>query len=323
VTDILVQEKKILLSDRLEFEYDRLIIALGAHPFIPPIEGVNEEGIMTLRSAEDAKELIQRIEKNKKVLIVGGGVLGLEAAGALASKGAQVIVAEGSSWLMPRQLNQEASLYVSNSLGKLGIQVEYDFRTSSIRRHKDINFEVISSDGRHVLVDTVVLATGVRPNTYLARKAGLEVDKGLVVDNYMKTSEEDIYGAGDITEHYGISYGLWNIAQYQGKIAALNLLGNKLAFGGVPRSNALKVLDIDLFSIGEIKAVDASYQELVRKDENAYLLMVIRDQQLVGSIAIGYKTVTHKIKKMVEQGQRLTPEQVSDISYIIDMLESK
>lgn len=322
IIDILPKEKKVLLADNLEYEYDRLIITLGAHPFIPPISGVSAPGVLTLRSVLDAKDLINTLDKSKKVLVIGGGVLGLETAGALAGKGIPVTVAEGARWLMPRQLNAKAGSYVEKSLAKLGVSVEYDFRTIDIKKNDDNSFDVIASDGRSLSVNMVIVATGVRPNTYLARKAGLEVDKGLVVDNYMRTSDDNIYAAGDITEHYGITYGLWNIAQYQGKIAALNLLGNKVPFGGVPSSNALKVLDIDLFSIGDINLPDASYIGLERSDEDSYLYMIVRDQQLVGSIAIGYKNVTHRIKHLVEKGQRLTPEQLSDISYLVDMLES-
>lgn len=322
VTDILPSEKKVILSDNSEFEYDKLIVALGAHPFIPPIVGVSVPGIVTLRAIEDADFLMTTLDASKKVIVIGGGVLGLEAAGALATRGIKVTVAEGSKWLMPRQLNAEAGLYVEKSLKKLSVDVEYEFRTTKIEKTSKDVFKVYSKDGRVLKGDSVLIATGVRPNTYLARKAGLVVDRGLVVNNNMQTSEPDIYAAGDVTEHYGITYGLWNIAQYQGRIAGLNILGDHVPFGGVPRSNALKVLDIDVFSIGEINPEDASYLTLSRQDEESYLYMVIRDQQLVGSIAIGYKTITHKIKKLVEQKIRLTPEQLTDISYLIDILES-
>jgi nitrite reductase (NADH) large subunit len=319
VIDILPELKKVILSDNTELNYDKLIVAIGAHPFIPPIEGVSSKGVMTLRSIEDANELLSSMDQDKKVLIIGGGVLGLEAAGAMGSKGLKVFVAEGLPWLMPRQLNEEAASYVADSLGELGVQVEYGYQTEEIIETKE-GLKVVSKDGRIIEVDNVVITTGVRPNTYLARKAGLEVNRGLIIDNYMRTSDLDIYAAGDITEHYGVTYGLWNIAQYQGKIAALNVIGNRIPFGGVPRSNALKVLDIDLFSIGEIAITDGSYTTLKQVGKESYLFFLIRDQQVIGSIAIGYKSMTHKIKQLVEKRQSLSPDQVSDISKLIELL---
>ncbi len=290
VIDILKEDRKVILSDETELLYDKLIIALGAHPFIPPVHGASLPGILTLRSAEDAKDILAASKGDRSFVIIGGGVLGLETAAALAMKGNTITIAEGSSWLMPRQLNSEAARYVEKSLTDLGIKVAYDFRTVDISS-TDEGFEVTSNDGRSIVADTVLFATGVRPNTYLARKAGLEVNRGLVIDNFMQTSDENIYAAGDVTEHYGVTYGLWNIAQYQGKIAAYNVTGSRMSFGGVPRSNALKVLGIDVFSIGEIHSEDASYLNLKRMDEDSYLYVNIRDQQIVGSIAIGYKTV--------------------------------
>ena len=320
VTDINREEQVVSTADGLKVGYDRLIIALGSHAFIPPIKGISQPGISTLRSLEDAKELKENIGQGTKVFVIGGGVLGLEVAGALSSVGAKITVGEGSKWLMPRQLNEEASVYVEKSLGRKGIEVEYEFRTLEIVKSED-GFELKSADGRSVIVDRVIVATGVRPNTYLARKAELEVNRGLVVNNHLRTSDEKIFAVGDITEHYGVAYGLWNIAQFQGKIAAMNILGVKADFGGVPRSNALKVLDIDLFSIGEIGCQDASSYCVEKKDEDKYISFIIRDGVIVGSIAIGYKMITHKIKKAVENGQNISVGGAVDTDEILRIID--
>lgn len=314
ITDISPVKKEITLNDRTILSYDKLICALGAHPFVPPIVGAETEKVVSIRSIEDVNQILTGFGEASKIVVIGGGVLGLEAAGALNARGHQVTVAEGSKWLMPRQLNNTAAKYVEMSLKNIGIQIEYEFKTIKIAD------KVYGADGRNLEADLVVLATGVRPNTYLVRKAGLEVNQGLVVDNYMKTSDPHIYAAGDITEHYGIVYGLWNIAKYQGKIAALNILGKKVPFGGVPRSNALKVLNIDLFSIGDFTPIDASYTLLEQMTENGYLLFVFKDQILVGSIVIGYKSITHKVKASVEKNQHFSTSELEDIQVVLEKI---
>jgi nitrite reductase (NADH) large subunit len=125
---------------------------------------------------------------------------------------------------------------------------------------------------------------------------------GLVVNNNMQTSDENIFAAGDVTEHYGMVYGLWNAAQYQGKVAALNAIGMNVQFEAIPRSNVLKVLDLDIFSIGEFNPVDGSYYVYENETENSYASFVLRDGRIIGSIVIGDKTLSVKVKQAVEKG---------------------
>lgn len=299
VVDIDRTNQVVLTGDGLSVSYDKLLVAVGAHPFLPPIKGYNQSGVYSIRTIEDANAIKRLIEEGSKVLIIGGGVLGLEAAGALSQLGAAVTIAEGHEWLMPRQLNKKAATYVERDLKSKNIQIEYDFKTMEIIKSKE-QFNVISKDGRSVECDVVIMATGVRSNTYIARKAELEVNRGVVVNDYMETSDPLIYAAGDICEHYGITYGLWNVAQYQGKIAAMNMLGIATAFGGVPRSNVLKVLDVDVFSIGEIQAHDGGYELIEKVDLDRYIMFLIKDNRVVGSIAIGYYKESYKIKELVE-----------------------
>jgi len=242
------------------------------------------------------------IAETKKVFIIGCGVIGLETAGALSSIGAKGTIGEWHGWLMPRQLSANASAYVEKDLMSKGIEVDYNFKTEEIV--KDGSRYIIKEGGnRQVEADLIIMATGVRSNTYLARMAALEVNRGIVVNDYMQTSDPLIYAAGDISEHHGITYGLWNIAQFQGRIAAMNVLGDKVPFGGVARSNALKVLDVDVFSIGEITAKDGSYRSYEKMDGDKYLMMMVADQRIVGSIAIGYKSASYKLKNIVEERQ--------------------
>ena len=156
------------------------------------------------------------------------------------------------------------------------------------------------SGGDRVAAGLVIIATGVRPNTYLARKAKFDVNRGIIVDNYLETSYRDIYAAGDVAEHNGVVYGTWSVSQYQGNIAGLNAFGKKLAFGGLPRSNTIKVLGVDLFSIGLFEPVDGSYlvkQEMV---DGEFYHFVFHDGKLVGSILLGNASIGPAIKKSIE-----------------------
>ncbi len=319
VTEIDRENQCVRSSDGLEVPYDRLIVALGAHAFIPPIKGVHQSGVTCVRMVDEARELKERIKDGTKVLIIGGGVLGLEAAGALNACGAKVTVAEGAQWLMPRQLNKKAADYLENTLKNVGIEVAYEFITDEIRSEEGA-LVAIASDGRTVVADEIILATGVRPNTYLVRIADLDVDRGLVVNDCMKTSDDLIYAAGDITEHYGVTYGLWTAAQFQGTIAAMNLLGIKTPFGGIPRSNALKVLDIDLFSVGTIRVEDGSYRAFELAEDDRYICFIVRDNMLVGGITIGYGGKAYKLKELVESKTYLSHETAASLESMLALL---
>jgi nitrite reductase (NADH) large subunit len=148
----------------------------------------------------------------------------------------------------------------------------------------------------------VVIATGIRPNSHLARRAGLEVNRGVVVDNRLATSHPDVFAAGDVAEHHGQVYGIWGPSQYQGSIAAMNMAGGAAEFGGIPRSNTLKVLGLDLFSIGQINPEDASFRTFDHEADEHYFRFIFRDNRLVGAILLGDTKRTAAVKQAVESG---------------------
>ena len=307
---------EVVLGDGRRLPYDKMIIAMGAHPFIPPFAGSTLSSVITLRTIDDADGILRRLSSVDSCICIGGGVLGLEIAGAIAAAGVKVTVLEGSEWLMPRQLNKAAAACLTRHLAKIGVTVLTGARTQEITASGETSGVLLSS-GEQLAAGLVIIAAGVRPNTHLARKAGLEVHNGLVVDNHMRTTDPHIYAAGDITEHYGILYGLWNIAQFQGKIAARNALGHVTEFGGIPRSNVLKVLDVDVFSIGEISAPDASYSQWEKSDGEKYFMFLIRDNKLVGSIIIGDKAVSLQAKQAVEKGTVFAPEHLQSADSLL------
>lgn len=289
----------VLLSNGRELPYDRLILAAGSHPYIPSLEGVHLEGVFTLRTSVDADRLLARVQNGTRCICIGGGILGIETAGALARQKADVTLLESHEWLMPRQLNLRAAGVLERHLSSLGIRVVKKAQTRALLGETRLS-GVALQDGPTLPADVVVLATGVRPNTALARKAGLEVNNGIVVHNHLQASLPDIYAAGDAAEHNGQVYGAWAASQYQGTIAALNAVGIPTVFGGLPRSNTVKALGLDLTSIGKFQPEDGSYSVLEREGPSDYVAFVFHDGHLAGAILIGYADLAVAVKKAVE-----------------------
>jgi nitrite reductase (NADH) large subunit len=299
VTELSPADNLVHLSDGKKLAYDRLVLAMGSHPFIPPVPGTHLDGVTTLRTSENAQHILGSIEKGNECVIIGGGILGLETAGALSKRGAAVTLFESHDHLMPRQLNQKASLLMKNHLEKLGITLLEKTRAKEIVGDYRVR-EVLQENGQTLPAGLVVITTGVRSNTYLARKANFDVNRGVLVNNYLETSFPDVYAVGDVSEHNGMVYGAWSASQYQGSIAGSNTLDKKLSFGGLPRSNTIKVLGVDLFSIGQFEPVDGSY--LVKDDmvDDDFYHFVFLDGKLVGSILFGNTSIGPSVKKAIE-----------------------
>ena len=155
-------------------------------------------------------------------------------------------------------------------------------------------------DGEVLQADIVVVTTGIRSNSYLARQAGLAVNRGVLVDDTLRTSDPNVFAAGDVAEHRGVVYGTWGPSQFQGSIAGLNMLGIATEFGGIPRSNTLKVLGVDLFSIGQTNAEDASFRTIEAETDGRYAGFVFRDHHLVGAMLLGDTRLSARVKKAIE-----------------------
>ncbi|HIJ73499.1 MAG TPA: FAD-dependent oxidoreductase [Candidatus Hydrogenedentes bacterium] len=294
-----IEDNWVELSTGQRETFEKLIITAGSHPFMPPIAGAYKEGVMTLRTRGDADAILDAAKAAGRCVCIGGGLLGLETAAALARHGVHVTVLEGFGWLLPRQLTPEAGALLERHVAGLGIDVRTGVKVEEIlgdERARDVRL----GDGASVSGEVVVVTAGVRPNSYLARQAGLEVNKGIVVDNHLTTSHPDVFAAGDVAEHQGVLYGTWSPAQYQGTIAGINAAGLATAFGGIPRSNMLKVLGIDLFSIGTFAPDDASYDVVCAQDDDKYYRFVFRDGQLRGAVFLGDTRLAATAKKAVE-----------------------
>ncbi len=300
VESISPEDKTITLGDGTSLSYDKLILTSGSHPFIPPIPGSDLTGVYTLRTASDADRIIDGVKPGEPCVCIGGGILGLETAGALAKRGADVSLLESHDWLMPRQLNEPAACRIEAHMKNLGIRLIKPAHTAELIGTEGQVSGVQLTTGEKIPCKTVIICTGVRPNSCLARKAGLEVNRGIVVDNHLRTSSPDIFAAGDVAEHNGVVYGIWGPAQYQGSIAGLNAIGEATTFGGVPRSNALKVLGIEMLSIGDFTPTDGSFQVIKEESEKEFFHFVFRDGKMIGAILLGNIEAASKVKKAIE-----------------------
>ncbi len=302
VTAIDVNAKQLRIKDGDALSYDRLILAMGAHPFVPPVAGINRQNVVTLRHKKDADWILGNCKAGTRCVVVGGGVLGLEIAAALVRQQVSVSLIEGFGWLLPRQLNQQASDYLETSVKELGIELVLGARIKQFDGDESVRTVVLET-GENIAADMVVVAAGVRTNSYLARLAGLEVKEGVVVDHQLRTAHEDIFAAGDLAEHQSVCYGTWAPAQYQGRIAGINAAGGDVSFGGIPRSNILKVLGVDMLSIGNVHPDDASYRTFEQADAEHYAEVIFRDDRLVGAILVGDTSKSPLIKKLIESRQ--------------------
>jgi nitrite reductase (NADH) large subunit len=298
--DIDPDSRRLTLSHDEVLAYDRLILAMGSHPFVPPIPGINRESVTVLRTVRDADGILGQCRPGLPCAIIGGGVLGLETAGALARRGVSVTLLEGFGWLMPQQLNQTAGDLLARYATDLGISIRTNVRITQIDGDDRVR-SIILESGESIPAELVIVTAGVRSNTYLLRRANLEVNQGVVVTDTLQTSRKEIFAVGDIAEHRGMTYGAWAPAQFQGVIAGLNALGKKVEFAGIPRSNTLKVLNYELFSIGQVHPHDGSFQTFDSREHGQYHCFVFRDGQLVGAILLGEMRLAAAIKNLIEK----------------------
>ncbi len=298
------QEKQVSLRDGRSFSYDRLILANGSHPFVPPIPGATRAGVNTLRTVNDAQNILQQLQPGQSVVCIGGGLLGLETAAALARQGAKVTVLEGHSWLMPRQLPQAAGEQLKAHLEKIGIEILCGVTIQELAGDEHLR-SVLLSDGREIPAAMVVISAGVRPNSCLARQAELKVKSGLLVDDRMTTNDPDIFAAGDITEHNGRLYGIWPASYAQGAVAGINAAGGNAEFPGVSMATRIKVVDVDLFSIGQFNLADASYRLVEKSNGENYCAIVCRDNHLVGAALFGDTSLAGPLKEAIENEVQL------------------
>lgn len=267
--------------------YDRLLIATGSHSFVPPIQGADRAGVFTLRTINDARAIKKHAASSKRVVIIGGGLLGLEAGQALRKLGKQVTVVEFFPRLLPRQLDDEGAARLKEIMEtQLGFSFRLGARTKEITGEETVR-SVVLEDGETLPCEMVIISAGVRPNLDLAISMGLSHDKGIVVTEQMETSMEDVFAAGDVAEFGGKPpSGIWPTAMQQGKVAGFAMSGGTPHYSETTMANRLKVVGINLAAIGDIDA-DHRYENQITATDTTYRKIVIDQNRIIGAILLG------------------------------------
>ncbi len=272
-------------------DYDRLILATGSNPFMLPIAGKELQGVLAYRDIADTQAMIDAASSWRHAVVIGGGLLGLEAANGLMKRGMQVAVVHAGEWLMERQLDDQAGQLLKKSLIERGMQFFMQAQTQELLGNAEGRVRALRfADGREIEADLVVMAVGIRPNTALAEAMHLHVNRGIVVSDTMQTiTDPRIYAVGECAAHRGIAYGLVAPLFEQGKV-----LANHLAELGIGRyqgsltSTKLKVTGIDLFSAGDFQGGEGT-EQIVLSDpySGVYKKLVIKEDRLVGACLYG------------------------------------
>ncbi len=296
-------------DDGTEAAYDRLLLATGSSPFILPIPGKDLDGVIAYRDIADTHTMIDVATKYRHAVIIGGGLLGLEAANGLMRRGMQVTVVHIMPWLMERQLDEHASRLLQQSLESRGLRFMLGAQTQALIG--DPSGRVIAvqfKDGSEVPADLVVMAAGIRPNTALAQDAGLHCERGIVVNDTLQTiTDPRIYAIGECAAHRGIAYGLVAPLFEQGKVCATHLAQFGIGrYTGSQTSTKLKVTGIDLFSAGTFTGGD-DCEEIVLNDPHGgvYKKLVIRDDKLVGACLYGDTVDGSWYFKLLREGRKI------------------
>ena len=295
VTGVNRKTRVVQAADGTEAAYDRLLIATGSNPFIPPIPGKDLDGVIAYRDIADTNTMIEAASKHRHAVVVGGGLLGLEAANGLMVRGMAVTVVHIAPWLMERQLDDVAGSLLQKNLEARGLRFLIGAQTEALLGDADDGQSgrvraVRFKDGSEVPADLVVMAAGIRPNTELAEKIGLHCQRGIVVNDTMQTvTDPRVYSVGECAAHRGIAYGLVAPLFEQGKVCATHLaqfgIGRYL---GSQTSTKLKVTGIDLFSAGNFTG-GPEFEEIVMSDPfgGVYKKLVIQNDRLVGAVLYG------------------------------------
>ncbi|MEW8395343.1 MAG: nitrite reductase large subunit NirB, partial [Candidatus Thiodiazotropha sp.] len=280
--------RRVISESGAAIDYDRLLIATGSNPFIIPVPGHDKRGVIGFRDIADVERMLEAAGRYKKAVVIGGGLLGLEAANGLLKNGMEVTVVHLMDSLMERQLDRPAADLLKSSLESRGLKFLMEAQTTEItgsERVEGIRF----ADGSEIEADLVVMAVGIRPNMALAQDAGIHCDRGIVVNDTMQTFDPRIYAVGECVQHRNVCYGLVAPLFEQAKVAANHLANHGIArYQGSITSTKLKVTGIDLFSAGEFNEGEGD-ETLVLQDPGAgvYKKLVLRDNRVKGAVMYG------------------------------------
>jgi nitrite reductase (NADH) large subunit len=310
VVDVDRKRRIVRAEDGSEAEYDRLLLATGSNPFILPVPGKDLDGVIAYRDIADTNTMIEAAAKYKHAVVIGGGLLGLEAANGLMLRGMQVTVVHIMPWLMERQLDDTAGKLLQKSLEDRGLKFMIGAQTQALIGDKNGRVMAVQfKDGTEIPADLVVMAAGIRPNTELAEKIGIHCNRGIVVTDTMQTiTDPRVYSVGECAAHRGIAYGLVAPLFEQGKVCATHLAEFGIGrYTGSQTSTKLKVTGIDLFSAGNFMG-GKDCEEIVMSDPfgGVYKKLVIQGDKLVGACLYGDTVDGSWYFKLLREGRSIS-----------------
>ncbi|MHA2359227.1 MAG: NAD(P)/FAD-dependent oxidoreductase [Candidatus Thorarchaeota archaeon] len=308
VFQIDTERKRVMTTSEDYGDYDSLLIAVVCRPFLPPFEGLHKNNVYVIRTLDDALDIREAVKGAGREIIIGGGILGIELAAAMKEIGGDPIVVDYDDRLLPIQLDDQGSKVLTKQIEKKGIQVLFGFDCRGISGDEDAA-GIVSKQGDEIKGDLVVIATGVRSNTIIAKNSGIDFHNGITVDDHMQTSAPGIFAAGDCMEWNKEWYGIIPWATATSRIAAQNMLQfGSAKFEGLTPSNQLQVAGIDLTSIGLVHPDSADYESIVSVDmeEGKYFKAVLRDHIPVGGIALGSRKVAMALRSAIMKGEPLS-----------------
>lgn len=314
VTRIDEVSKQVITDNGMAVPYDKVIIATGSNSFILPVPGSDKEGVVGFRDISDCDAMLMAAKQYSKAAVIGGGLLGLEAAKGLVNLGMDVTVVHLMEDLMERQLDRNASSMLQAELERQGVKFAMGKQTVELvgqQRVSGLRF----SDDSELAADFVVMAVGIKPNVALAKESGITVNRGIVVNDYLQTSMDNVYSVGECTEHRGVCYGLVAPLFEQGMVLAKHLCGSDTKpYEGSVVSTKLKISGVDVFSAGEF--IDSPEHTVIsNKDDwkRTYKKILLKNNVIVGAVLFGDVTESAALQKLVKQGSEMTDEIYSEI----------
>ena len=300
-----LEARTVALATGETLPYDRLILTAGSSGFVPAIAGFGAPGTFALRTADDAMAIRADVQRHRArdAVIAGGGLLGLEAGYALRKLGMRVTVVQRTPRLLGRQLDDTGAAYLRSYLEGLGFEFAAPAEVERVVADERIRRVVLTS-GAELACDLLLATAGIVPNDELARAAGLEVRRGVVVDDGMRTNDPFVWAAGDVAEHLGAVSGLWPTAVEQGRVAALNAVGGAERYDAVPPATLLKVTGVELTSVGRFE--EEPGDEVVASEDGAesrYRKLVVRDGRAAGGILLGYPLEAAALTAIVQEAR--------------------
>ncbi|GGC66605.1 NAD(P)/FAD-dependent oxidoreductase [Hoyosella rhizosphaerae] len=315
--------RRVFLNDGSTVDYDELVLATGSRSFVPPMAGACTEagglapGVVTFRTVDDCDAILAATQPGAKVAVLGGGLLGLEAARGVLGRGADVTVVHLASHPMERQLDTDGGAVLARVLEGMGMRLVLGQHATEVLRDGDRVTGLRLKDGSTLDADLVVISAGVRPNLDLATQAGIDIGRGVLVDDTLKTSDEHIWAIGECAEHDGVVYGLVQPAWEHASVVAGLITGTDptACYHGTSQTTRLKAHGIDLASMGEVNALihdrDTEVMALADPTRGRYAKVVVRDNKLVGAVLLGNPEVTGTLTQYFDTGMTVPSDRMA------------